>query len=102
MKLPRRDYPIGHMTAEELENDAARLVREAVNVPHGKTPDAQARNRRKRGLALYGAIYLKVAATRMRKRSANTFNDLTERDRRKVEKQTDQHAKRGTPIEDIY
>lgn len=102
MKLPGRDYPMGPMTAEELEIDAARVVREAKAMKLGAHPDTRQRNRHKRATALYGALLAKTAATRMRKRGATHFSDLSDRDRRRVITDTDKHAKRGTHIEDIY
>lgn len=104
MKLPVRDYPIGHLGAAELETEAATLVREAEAMKLTGKPDSDTfqRKRRKRAQLLYGALLCACAAREMRRhRRVRVYDDLTDKQRKRVIEDTDNAATSGTHIEHI-
>jgi hypothetical protein len=64
--------------------------------------DAYQRKRRKRAQRLYGALLCACAAREMRRhRRVRVYDDLTDRQRKRVIEDTDKAASSGTHIEDI-
>lgn len=91
MKLPGRDYPIGHMTAEELDLEAAKCLREARRLRTALTADTRTfeRQRQKRSQLVYGHLLCTAAAQACRKHDADQYRDLSERQMRRVIKTAD-------------
>lgn len=107
-KLPGRDYSIAHWSADDLEIEAARLVREAKQqVPKkGSSAAVVSRRAQKAGQLAYGAVLCVKAARRMRRRGAGRYADLKPKDMTAVIAAADKtHAEivaRAITIDEIF